>query len=193
MIRRLYSWMMRLAEHRHATWALAGISFAESSFFPIPPDPLLILMVLAKRERAFLIAAICTAASVAGGVLGYAIGALLYDTVGQWLMNLYGYTDKVESFRQSYQSEWGTYFILIKGLTPIPYKIVTITSGIAGYNLPMFILLSAITRGARFFIVALLLRIFGEPVRHFIEKWLEWIFIAIAVLVISGFVVLKYL
>lgn len=193
MIRRLYNWMMRLAEHRHATWALAGISFAESSFFPIPPDPLLILMVLAKRERAFLIAAICTVASVAGGVLGYAIGALLYDTVGQWLMNLYGYTDKVESFRHAYQSEWGTYFILIKGLTPIPYKIVTITSGIAGYNLPMFILLSAITRGARFFIVATLLRIFGEPVRHFIEKWLEWVTAGAAALVISGFVVLKYL
>lgn len=191
MLRRLYNWVMGLAEHRHANWALAGLSFAESSFFPIPPDALLIPMVLARRDKAYLIAGICTLASVLGGLAGYAIGALLYDTVGLWLMNLYGYGERVEAFRQAY-NEWGAVIILIKGLLPIPYKIVTITSGFAGYNIFLFTILSAITRGARFFFEAWLLRRYGAPMRDFIERRLEWVTAGAAVLIISGFVAVSY-
>lgn len=191
MLRRLYNWTMAFAGHRHAVWALALISFAESSFFPIPPDVLLIPMVLANREKAWLYAGICTVASVLGGVFGYAIGALLYDSLGAWVIQLYGYGDEVEAFRQAY-AEWGSWIILIKGLTPIPYKIVTITSGFAGYDLVWFILLSAITRAGRFFLVAWLLHRYGEPVRGFIEKRLELVTAGVAVLFIGGFVIARY-
>ena len=191
MLRRLYHWTMAFAGHRHATWAMAFISFAESSFFPIPPDVLLIPMVLARRERAWLLAGICTVASVAGGIAGYMIGALLYDSVGLWLINLYGYGNQVEAFRHAY-AEWGTWIILIKGLTPIPYKIVTITSGFAGYDLGWFIVLSAITRAGRFFLVAALLYFYGEPVRGFIEKRLELVTAGMAILFVGGFVIVRY-
>src|SRR4029077_12086940 len=136
-----------------ALWILSAVAFAESSFFPVPPDIMLLPMSLAKPQRAWLYAGVCTIASVAGGLLGYAIGALLYDSVGHWLINLYGYGDKVEAFRESY-ARGGAIIILGKGLTPIPYKLVTITSGFAGYNIWLFILFSIITRGARFFIEA---------------------------------------
>jgi membrane protein YqaA with SNARE-associated domain len=182
---------MAFAGHRHATWVMAFISFAESSFFPIPPDVLLIPMVLAHRERAWLLAGICTVASVAGGIAGYMIGALLYDSVGLWLIDLYGYGNQVEAFRHAY-AEWGAWIILIKGLTPIPYKIVTITSGFAGYDLGWFIVLSAITRAGRFFLVAALLYFYGEPVRHFIEKRLELVTAGIAILFVGGFVIARY-
>jgi membrane protein YqaA with SNARE-associated domain len=183
---------MAFAGHRHAVWALAIISFTESSFFPIPPDVLLIPMVLANRRRAWEYAAICTLASVLGGIAGYAIGALLYDTVGAWVIDLYGYGTQMEAFRQAY-AEWGTWIILIKGLTPIPYKIVTITSGFAGYDLFWFIVLSAITRAGRFFLVGWLLHRYGEPVRGFIEKRLELVTAAVAVLFVGGFVVARYI
>ena len=127
---------------------LGAISFAESSFFPVPPDVMLIPMSLARPERVVL-RDVCTLTSVAGGLLGYFIGAVLYDTVGLWLIHLYGYGDEVETFRAGY-AEYGALIILLKGLTPIPYKLVTITSGFAGFNLPLFIMLSLITRGARF-------------------------------------------
>ncbi len=191
MLRSLYNWTMAFASHRHATWALAGVSFAESSFFPIPPDVLLIPMVLAHRERAWLLAGICTMASVVGGIAGYMIGALLYDSLGAWLINLYGYGTQVEAFRRAY-AEWGTWIILIKGLTPIPYKIVTITSGFAGYDFVWFIILSAITRAGRFFIVAGLLYLYGDPVRSFIERRLELVTGGLAVLVLGGFVIVRY-
>lgn len=182
---------MRFAGHPRANWALAGVSFAESSFFPIPPDVLLVPMVLAQRHKAWLIAGICTLASVLGGIAGYAIGAMLYDTVGLWLMQVYGYTDRVEAFRQSY-AYWGAAIILIKGLLPIPYKIVTITSGFAGYDIWAFIVLSAITRGARFFGESWALHHYGEPVRHFIEHRLELVTATAAVLIIGGFVAVRY-
>jgi membrane protein YqaA with SNARE-associated domain len=182
---------MSFAERRNARWALATVSFTESSFFPIPPDVLLVPMVLANRQKAFQLAAICTASSVVGGILGYAIGAILYDTLGVWLMNLYGYTDKVEQFRQAY-AEWGAWIILIKGMTPIPYKIVTIASGFAGYDLLWFIILSVITRAARFFLVAGLLYYYGGPVRGFIEKRLELVTAAFAVIFIGGFLIARY-
>jgi membrane protein YqaA with SNARE-associated domain len=182
---------MEFAGHRHATRALATVSFTESSFFPIPPDVLLVPMVLANREKAWYYATVCTISSVIGGIFGYLIGWLLYDSVGLWLMNLYGYGTQVEAFRQAY-AEWGTWIILIKGLTPIPYKIVTITSGFAGYDLFWFILLSIITRAARFFLVAALLYQYGEPVRGFIEKRLELVTAGIAVIFVGGFVIARY-
>ena len=144
MLRRLYDWTMRLAGSRHAVPALAAISFAESSFFPIPPDVILVPMALANPPRARYYALVCTIASVLGGLLGYAIGALLYDTVGAWLISAYGYGERMDEFRAAY-AEWGALIILIKGLTPIPFKLVTIASGFAGYDLLWFVVLSIIT------------------------------------------------
>jgi membrane protein YqaA with SNARE-associated domain len=143
--------------------------FAESSFFPVPPDIMLIPMSLARPERAWFFATICTVASVVVGVLGYFIGAVLYDTVGAWLIHLDGYGDNVEAFRTAY-AQYGSLIILLKGLTPIPYKIVTITSGFAGFNLFLFVILSLITRGARFFVEAFLLNRYGARARGIIEK-----------------------
>ncbi len=191
MLRGLYDWTMRFASKPYALMALIAVSFAESSFFPIPPDVLLIPIILAQRERAFKIAAWCTAASVAGGIAGYGIGYLLYESVGQWLINVYGYGDKVEQFKLWY-AEWGAWIILIKGLTPIPYKLVTIASGIAGYDFLMFVLLSIITRGARFFLEAWLLKTYGEPIREFIEHKLEWVMATVGVVAVVGFVVVKF-
>ncbi len=191
MLRRLYNWTMSFAGKRNARRALVGISFAESSFFPIPPDVLLIPMVLANRQNAWRLAAICTLASVAGGVLGYAIGSYLYDTVGIWVINLYSLQEKVEVFRQSYE-KWGGLIILLAGFTPIPYKVFTIASGLAGYDLPLFILLSAIGRGGRFFMIAGLLYYFGEPIRAFIDKRLEVLTVGVTAIALCGFVIVRY-
>ncbi len=164
---------------------MGAVAFAESSFFPVPPDVMLIPMALARPQRAYVMAAWCTAMSVAGGLLGYAIGALLYDSVGVWLIRFYGYSDKVEAFRLAY-AQWGAWIILLKGLTPIPYKVVTITSGFAGYNLGLFILFSVISRGARFFVVALLLHRYGERARHMIEKRLGlWVSLGTVVIMLG--------
>lgn len=191
MIRKLYAWTMALAVHRHAKLALFAIAFAESSFFPIPPDVLLVPMVLAHRDAAWKLAGVCTIGSVIGGLLGYAIGALLYDSVGLWVIGAYGYGEQVEAFRHAY-AEWGAWIILLKGLTPIPYKIVTITSGFAGYDLLWFVVLSVLTRGFRFYAEAALLRRYGEPVRDFIERRLELVTTAVAIVVIGGFVLAKF-
>jgi membrane protein YqaA with SNARE-associated domain len=192
LLRRLYDWAVDAAHKPHAMWTMGTIAFAESSFFPVPPDVMLIPMALARPERAYLMAAWCTVASVAGGLVGYAIGALLYDSVGAWLIHLYGYGDKVDQFRAAY-AQWGAWIILLKGLTPIPFKIVTITSGFAGYNLALFVLFSIITRGARFFLLAFLLHRYGEQARHIIEKRLGlWVTIGAAVIII-GIVAALYL
>ncbi len=191
MLRRFYSWMMHLAEGPHALLALILVSFAESSFFPLPPDTLLIPMVLAQRRRAFVLALWCTAASVVGGMFGYAIGSLLYDSLGKWIVSAYGYGQSVETFRETYAA-WGAWIILLKGLTPIPYKLVTIASGFAGYNFGLFVLLSVITRGLRFFLVAGLLHFYGEPIRGFLERRLEAVALATVAVIISGFVIVKY-
>ena len=189
MLRRLYDWCVDAAGKPHALWLMGFVSFVESSFFPIPPDAMLIPMSLARPDRAWSYATFCTVTSVAGGVLGYAIGALLYDTSGHWLIHLYGYGNKVEAFREAY-AHYGVWIILIKGVTPIPYKIVTITSGFAGFNLALFTVLSVITRGARFFIVAFLLHRYGERARGIIEERLGlWAGVALAGIVV-GFVVL---
>lgn len=188
MLRRIYDWCIEAAHRPHALWIMAGVAFAESSFFPVPPDIMLIPMSLARPARAWLFAALCTIASVAGGVVGYAIGALLYNSVGQWLIQVYGLSGKVEAFRASY-AEWGSVIILLKGLTPIPYKLVTITSGFAGYNIWLFVLCSIVARGGRFFFAAVLLNRYGDVIRAEIEKRLGlWVAVLVLVLV-GGFVV----
>jgi membrane protein YqaA with SNARE-associated domain len=192
MLRRLYDWCIGAADKPYAVWILGFVSFAESSFFPVPPDVMLIPMSLAQPRKAWLFALVCTITSVAGGVLGYAIGALLYDSIGGWIIQLYGYGNKMDAFRESY-AEWGALIILVKGLTPIPYKLVTISLGFAGYNLFLFIVLSIITRGARFFLLAFLLNRYGPQAREIIEKRLGfWVTIAAVVLVL-GFVVVYWL
>jgi membrane protein YqaA with SNARE-associated domain len=191
MLRRLYDWCIDAAGKPHAAWILGCVSFAESSFFPIPPDAMLIPMALARPDRAFFFATICTAASVVGGLVGYFIGAELYATVGQWLIQLYGYGGKVEAFREAY-AQYGAWIILLKGLTPIPYKIVTITSGFAGFNVGLFIVLSIITRGARFYLLAFLLNRYGERARQVLEKRLGlWVGLFLVVLVIGFIVVVR--
>lgn len=184
----MYDWCIAAADKPYALWLMGAVSFAESSFFPIPPDVMLIPMSLARPSKAWWYALVCTVTSVAGGVVGYLIGALLYDSVGQWVINLYGYGDKVEAFRVSY-AEYGAWIILLKGLTPIPYKLVTITSGFANYNLFLFIVFSIIARGGRFFVVAIVLNRYGETIRHAIERHLGlWVVLGTVVLV-AGFVI----
>jgi len=192
LLRRLYDRVVAAAGKPHATWTMGAVSFAESSFFPIPPDIMLIPMALARPDRAYRLAAWCSVMSVAGGVLGYAIGALLYDSVGLWVMQVYGYGNKVEEFRAAY-AEWGAWIILLKGLTPIPYKIVTITSGFAGYNLGLFILFSAITRAGRFFVLAFLIHRYGDQARHIIERRLGLWTAIFAAIIVGGFVIVAYL
>jgi membrane protein YqaA with SNARE-associated domain len=188
MLKRLYDWCIDAAHKPYALWIMGAVSFAESSFFPVPPDVMLIPMSLARPQRAWLYAAICTVTSVLGGVVGYAIGALLFDSLGQWLIQVYGLADKVDAFRASY-AEWGAVIILLKGLTPIPYKLVTITSGFAGYNILLFILCSIVARGGRFFVVAILLNRYGDWIRVRIERHLGlWVALGAIVLVL-GFVV----
>jgi len=192
MLRRAYDWCIAAADKPNSLWLMGAMSFAESSFFPIPPDTMLIPMSLAHPKRAWTFATLCTLASVAGGVLGYAIGALLYDTVGHWLISLYGYGNKFEAFREAY-AQWGTWIILLKGLTPIPYKIVTITSGFAGYNIWLFIVFSFVARGIRFYLAAFLLSRYGERARATIEERLGlWVTIAVVVL-LAGIAAALYL
>lgn len=190
-LRGLYNWTIANASGRRAWWTLGVVSFAESSFFPIPPDVILIPMCLADRARAFLLAAWCTLTSVLGGIAGYAIGALLFNSLGLWLIRLYGYGDELNAFRDLY-AQYGAWIILIKGLTPIPYKIVTIASGFAGYDFVMFVLLSAITRGARFTLVAGLIYVFGETIRAFLEKRLGFALLITLGVVVAGFVIAHY-
>ena len=191
MLRRLYDWCIAAADKPYATWLMGMISFFESSVFPIPPDTMLVPMALARPGRAWFYAHVCTATSVAGGVLGYFIGAVLYDSVGYWLIQLYGYGDKVEAFRAAY-AQYGALIILLKGLTPIPYKIVTITSGFAGYNIVLFVVLSLITRGMRFYVEAFLLNRYGARARSIIEKRLGlWAGLAAATIVVGFIIVVR--
>ena len=187
MLRKMYNWCVDAAGKPHATWTLGTVSFVESSFFPIPPDAMLLPMSLARPDRAYYFAFVCTLTSVAGGILGYAIGYFLYESLGLWLMQLYGYGAKVEWFQQQYR-EWGAWFILIKGLTPIPYKLVTIVSGAAAFDIWIFIAASIVTRGVRFYAEVGLLKLFGEPIRKFVEKYLTWVAFGLLIAVVGGFV-----
>ena len=192
MLRGWYDWVIRMSEHPKSLWVLFGVSFAESSFFPIPPDVMLVPMILAQRQKAWLIAAVCTVASVIGGFFGYAIGYFLFETIGQWVINLYGLQGGFAQFQEQF-NKWGLWIILIKGLTPIPYKLITIASGAAHFNLAVFAGASVVTRGLRFYLVAALLYFFGQPVRGFIEKHLTLVTTAAVVLIVAGFVAVSYL
>ena len=169
MFRKIYDWMLRLAAHRHALRSLAVIAFAESSFFPIPADVMLIPMVLARRDQAWRIAAVAAGSSVLGGMLGYAIGYFLWDSVGRPVADFYHITAKVEEYRQSFHG-FAAPIILIQGLTPVPFKLVAIASGLAEVNFFVFVLCATVTRSARFFLVAGLVKRYGEPMQAFIEK-----------------------
>ncbi|KPP88906.1 MAG: putative membrane protein [Rhodobacteraceae bacterium HLUCCA08] len=192
MLRRLYDWTISLAGHRHALWVLAAVAFVESSVFPIPPDVLMIPMIIAMPHRAFLIAAVCTAASVLGGVAGYAIGYFFYETVGQWIFATLGKTEAVEQFNATF-NDWGVWAVLIAGVTPFPYKVITIMSGWTALSLPVFILSSIIARALRFFIVAALLWKFGAPIRAFIEQRLGLVFVAFCAVLVGGFLLVGQL
>ncbi|SIS73349.1 YqaA family protein [Phaeovulum vinaykumarii] len=192
MLRRAYDWTLGLAGHRHALWALAFVAFIESSVFPIPPDVLLIPMILARPDRAFVIAAVATVASVLGGLLGYAIGWGLMESLGHFVLDFYGKADAFDTLAARF-NEQGAWAVLIAGVTPFPYKVITIFSGATGLHLGLFIAVSILARALRFFIVAGLLWKFGAPIRIFIERWLGWLITAALALLIGGFYMVKYI
>ena len=191
-LRALYAWMLRNAEGRHAWAALAAFAFAEASFFPIPPDVMLVPMMVANRRRALALAAWCTLFSVLGGMLGYAIGALFWDTAGVWLIGvLHIPLATVESLRAKYATH--AYLIAVQGLTPIPYKLVTISAGLANVPFAAFMMFSAITRSVRFIVLeGVLVHLFGEQARVFIEKRLELVFVVFLMLVVAGVLAARY-
>lgn len=191
MIRRMYDWVFALARHKNANAALAGVSFIESSVFPIPPDVLLIPMVLADRLRWVWYATLCTIASVAGAFLGYFIGAFFMEAVGNPVLAFYGKADAFTEIQQWYNT-WGGWGVLFAAVTPFPYKVLTIFSGATGLDLVTFTVVSIIGRGARFFLVSWLLYRFGEPIRLFIERRLGLMFTLGMVLLIGGFVAVRY-
>ena len=192
MLHRLYAWTMRLADHPQALWALALVSFLESSVFPIPPDLLMIPMILARPSLAWLIATVALVASVLGGLLGYAIGALAFETIGQPILSAMGKADAMEAFNTRF-NDFGFWAVLTAGVTPFPYKVITIMSGWTGMPLGVFIGTSIIARALRFFVVAALLKAFGAPVRVFIERRLGLVFTLFVALLIGGFLLVEYL
>lgn len=192
MLKSLYEWTMSLARHPHALWALAIVAFIESSVFPIPPDVLMIAMIVARPSQAFIIAGVATVASVAGGMAGYFIGYGAFETLGRPVLEFYGKDAYFEQFQARY-NEWGAWAVLIAGVTPFPYKVITILSGATGLSLPVFIVASVIARAVRFFIVAALLWKFGAPIRDFIERRLGLMFTLFMALLLGGFLVVRYL
>ena len=192
MLRRLYDWTISLAQTPHALWALAVVSFIESSFFPIPPDVLMIPMIIARPSRAFLIAGIATVASVTGGLFGYYIGAALMETVGQPILEFYGKGDSFAEMSAVF-NDYGAWAVVIAGVTFLPFKVITIASGVTGLPLSVFIASSIFARSLRFFLVAALLWKYGEPIRDFIEKRLGLMFILFCVLLIGGFAMIGLL
>jgi len=192
LLRRLYDWTMGLSAHRYALPALAAISFIEASVFPIPPDALLLPMILAAPHRAWLIAGVCTIASVLGGLFGYGIGFLAFEELGRPLLDFYGYGEKFQSFQESY-NEWGAWIVAGAGFTPFPFKVITIASGVTGLDMTVFVIASVLSRGARFFLVAGLLWYFGPRIRTFIENNLGILATAFFVLLFGGFVLVRYL
>ncbi|MFN4009815.1 MAG: YqaA family protein [Pannonibacter sp.] len=192
MLRRLYDWTLSLASGPRAPAALGSVSFIESSFFPIPPDLLLIPMVIAKREKAWWYAFLCSVTSVLGGVLGYFIGAVLFDQIARPILDFYGYMDKFDQFSVIF-NEWGWWFVFFAGLTPFPYKVITISAGATGLSMPVFLVASIVSRSLRFFIVAGLLYFFGPVIRDFIEKRLGLVFTVFMVLLLGGFALIKLL
>jgi len=192
MIKRLYDWTISLAESPRALWALGIVSFVESSFFPIPPDVLMIPMIIARPNRAFLIATVCLVASVLGALLGYYIGAALMDSVGRPLLDFYGKADSFDEVSALFR-EHGALAVVVAGITFLPFKVVTIVSGLTGMSLPVFIASAIFARAIRFYLVALLLWKYGEPIRDFIEKRLGLMFIVFCVVLVGGFYMLRFL
>ena len=192
MLRRIYNWCIDAADKPYALWILGAVAFAESSFFPIPPDIMLLPMSLARPARAWLFASLCTIASVAGGVLGYAIGYFLFDAVGRPVLEFYHAMTRYDDFKAGFD-RWGAWIIIIKGMTPIPYKLVTIASGVAHFDLLAFIGASIVSRSLRFFLIAAVLWWFGDAARDFIERRLTLVTSVFAVLLVGGFVALRYL
>ncbi|HSR54798.1 MAG TPA: YqaA family protein [Alphaproteobacteria bacterium] len=192
MLKALYDWTMRMAGHRRAMPALFGVSFIESSFFPIPPDVMVVPMVLADKTKAFRIALVCTLGSVLGALLGYAIGALLYEAAARPLIEFYGYGEAFRDFTRRY-NEWGAWIVAGAALTPFPYKVITIASGAVGLDIWVFVIASILARGLRFYVEAALLWRYGPPIRAFIEGNLKFVTTAFFCLLIGGFVVIKYL
>lgn len=192
MLRRLYNWTMGLAGHRHAMWALFIIAFIESSFFPIPPDVLLIPMVLARRHAWARIAFVATAGSVIGGLFGYWIGAALMDSWGHAILTFYGKEAAFEQISGRF-AQWGGWAVLIAGVTPFPYKVITIFSGAVQLSLPLFIAVSVLARALRFFVVAWLLWRFGPPIRDFIERRLGLLFTLLVAGLLAGFIAVRYI
>lgn len=190
MIRRLYEWILALSGKPSAPWALGAVAFAESSFFPVPPDVMLVPMAVSRPDRVWFYATITTVASVLGGLVGYAIGALLFDSLGQWLITIYGLQNSAATFQESYAA-YGHWVILLKGLTPIPYKLVTITSGFAHYSLFWFTVLSVVTRGARFFLLAALLGRYGVQIRGVLDRHLNAVAAISVAVIVLGFVLFK--
>lgn len=191
-IRALYDWVFSLAAHPKANWALFGISFAESSFFPIPPDVMLIPMVLAKKAKWFFYASLCLIASLLGAFVGYYIGASLFELIGKPILSFYGKQDAFQSIADLY-NKWGGWGVLFAAITPFPYKVLTIFSGATGLNLIVFAIVSIIGRGFRFYLVSFLLFKFGQPIQSFIEKRLGLMFTLALMLLIGGFVAVKFL
>lgn len=189
MLRKLYDWVFSLARHRHASRSLAVVSFAESSFFPIPPDVMLAPMVLSRPDRAYFYAGLCTLASVLGGLLGYAIGHFL-EPVGLWMLARLGKAEAFETSKALFQAH-GAWVILIKGLTPIPFKLITISAGIFKFNLALFVALCVLTRGARFYMVAFVLKTWGAPMLAMVEKRLALFTILFVVLLVGGLFAVK--
>ena len=191
-MRKIYDWMMRMAAGPRAPYALGLVSFAESSFFPIPPDVMLVPMVLADRSKAWRHAALATVASLIGGLAGYAIGYYLFEIIGQPILNFYGYAGKLDQVFAWFR-DWGVWILIAKGWTPFPYKVLTILAGAAKMDLFSFAVASIVARAMRFFLVAGLLYFFGEPIRDFIEKRLTLVTTVFVVALIGGFVAVKYL
>ncbi|MDP2621964.1 MAG: YqaA family protein [Hyphomicrobiales bacterium] len=191
MLRRLYDRVLELAAHRHAVWALILVSFVESSVFPIPPDVMLIPMTLAERRRAFVFAGLATVASVVGGALGYFIGWGLYEAVGQPILSFYGYGDRFAAFADRYNA-FGAWIVLFAGITPFPYKVITIASGVTGLSFPVFMVASIIARGLRFYLVCGLLYWLGPEIRSFIERRLGLLVTLFFIALFGGFLLVRY-
>ena len=191
-VRRLYDWVLGWAERPGGTWALFGFSMAEASFFPIPPDVLLIPLALGKPRRAFYFAFICTAGSVIGAIIGYLIGSLLFTSIGQPILELYGAVDQYDELGRMYRDNL-VVTLGTAGFTPIPFKVFTIAAGAFGVAFVPFVVVSAISRAGRFFLVAGLIRVFGEPIREFIDRWFNILSILLVVLIVAGFLAIRFL
>ena len=191
MLLRLYNYLIVLAGHKYSLSVLAIVAFVESSIFPIPPDVMLIPMILAARNRAWLIAGVCTLFSVLGGLFGYLIGVFLFEEIGRPIFEFYNFSNQFSEFTVKY-NEWGAWAVLIAGITPFPYKVITILSGFSRIDIVIFIVFSIIARGARFFIVAVLLWYYGETIKIFIERHLGWLFAIFILLFLGSFVLVKF-